>query len=1522
MRIPAPLRRATAALATATLALTTLVAGLAAPAAAAAEVAFSVDDFAGNAIGTRALVPGNYSCTPSGNNTLTMGTGTMKIDARVPDSIGCNYANAQVTWTADSLVNLEQGGADRLELRYRDVTPNQPSAVSFGVAAEDVNGKVASANGLTRNGRAAGDWLTIRYAPAYVGDVAVFSFPSGFDRSRVKKITLFVSATESNRNVSVTFEGIGTNVGEPVYQAPAFAGTDALVFPPSTSTTRTVTVTGNPAPDVSVTSGKPTWMTVTTSKSGSTTTVSLSGNPGTAYADSTITLHADVANALTADATIPVVVPSPVSVTSTGATATLDTVTSASIGTATSTPASSILGPTTGLPPGTSLSMSGSDVRLTGTPTATGTYTVTTTVGNAYRTAPLSTQVVVGSEPTVAAVPDLTVARGEDFEIPITTTGYPAPTVSFEDLPAWASYADGVLSGTAPTTDGSVSVRVSVANAWGTAVDDFTITHGARPTVTAPTTTVVTAGVPTTLPLTVADVSSASATGLPAGLSVVRSSATSVAITGTPTRPTSTSEASGTATISATNPYGTATASWAWTVQAAPVIAAPASAATVVGYPFSDATFTVTGYPTPTLTTSVLDGASLPTGVSFDTSTPGVVTVVGTPTTSGTITVRVTADNGVGSPVSRDMELTTMRPPAFAQSSSMLTVAAGASESLVVEWSGYYAPTLSIRETLPSWLDFDAGTGTFVASPPAGVAGVFGPYHVDASNPAGAASTLVRVTVTAPPSIALQLGGYTGLVDADMTEWTIATFSGHPAPDIEVTDLPPGVVATVADGEVTLTGTPTATGTYSATITATNAHGTDTAQFPLEITAPASLSAPTSLAIPMGVAATLPITVGGYPRPTLEASGLPAGLVLDGAAGTVSGTPTTPGRYTVQLEVTFGSGSIGVDPVTMTLDVTAAPSFAAAPTTTTLRHLVAADVAAFTVAGHPTPTATATGLPAGLTLAQDGSSVRLVGTPAQTGTFEVTVELESVVGTDEAEWTVVVQDPATVDAPSTVTTDVDEAIAPIVVVTGGYPAPTVTADGLPDGLALVTDGSGSRIVGTPTQDGAHTVTLTADNGVGTPASTSVALHVHSTPALGADRTATFPAGTTSTLTLTPTGYPAPSLTTSALPSWLAFDSTTATFTATPDAAHQGADEAVEVTATNTAGTDTLTIDLVVTAAPSAADTDGTTTVRSGAPVDVALTTVTGHPTPTLTASGLPDGLDVALVAGELRLTGTTTATGTHDVELTLANGSAADLTVAWTVVVEAPAGLTGPTDLRLTQDDAVDETFAATGYPVPSVTAAGLPAGLSWIPATGGGRLVGTPRDPGTSTVTLTAHNGVDADAVHEVTIDVEPRAVAVALSVTSAAVGGSLDVRASGLQPDEQVEVWLHSTPRLLARTQADATGELSLRVTVPADTPVGTHTVVVEAASGAIGTATVQVLPAAAPSPTPTPTAPVTDPTDPADPGDEPAPTPAPTSGTEPDDGDDLAVTGSDVVGLLAAGLLVLLSGVVVLAVRRRRV
>ncbi|MFT4285897.1 MAG: putative Ig domain-containing protein, partial [Protaetiibacter sp.] len=843
------------------------------------------------------------------------------------DSEGCTYASAQVRWTAATSVDLQQGGADRVELRYRDVLPNQPSAVSFGLKAVDVNGLQAGAYGLTRNGGAAGDFLTIRYVPAYVGDVAVFSFPPGFDKGHVKSITLYVTATAGNQSVSVTFQGIGTNVGEPAYEAPSIDGPDSYAFAPSTTTTHTFTVAGNPTPDVTVT-GRPAWMSATTSPTAGGTLVTLSGNPGTAYSDTSIHVHADVASSLTADRDLRIVVPSPVTLSSTSSTTRVGTAGPLTLGTATSTPASGIVGTPSGLPAGTSLGMSGTSIVLNGTPTVAGDYTITSTVGNAWATAPFTRTLTVGQVPEVSsAATSAVLVRGEAMApITLTVTGYPAPTLSATGLPSGLTLSPaGVISGT-PTVNGSASVGVTAINGFGTFTAQLTLQVGDRPGVTPPSQGHVVAGTAADLAVATSGTpDTVTATGLPAGLSLSQVSGDWV-VSGTPTRPASSATASGVATITATSIYGTSQATWSWNVDAAPLLAGPTSVSTTVGTALSGAELTATGFPAPTLTVTDTSGdpVSLPAGLSVDASTPGTVRIVGTPTASGTVVVRVTASNGIGTDAVHELTVRALRAPSFADANPALTVEAGESASLTLQWSGHELPTLSTTATLPAWLDLDLATGVVTATPPAGVSGPFGPYAVVATNSTASATAQLTVVVDTPAVIS-SLSDETLQQGIALGATQVGTYAGYPAPTLTVDGVPAGLALVGSNGQLILSGTPTAPGgEYQVTVEADNGIGAPASEvLTITVTVPATLSGPADASFPVGLPASVALTATGYPAPVLSATGLPAGMALS-QAGLVSGIPTVPGTYTVTVGASNGVGAAPT-PVDIEITVREAP---------------------------------------------------------------------------------------------------------------------------------------------------------------------------------------------------------------------------------------------------------------------------------------------------------------------------------------------------------------------------------------------------------------------------------------------------------------------------------------------------------------------------------------------------------------------------------------------------------------------
>jgi len=71
-------------------------------------------------------------------------------------------------------------------------------------------------------------------------------------------------------------------------------------------------------------------------------------------------------------------------------------------------------------------------------------------------------------------------------------------------------------------------------------------------------------------------------------------------------------------------------------------------------------------------------------------------------------------------------------------------------------------------------------------------------------------------------------------------------------------------------------------------------------------------------------------------------------------------------------------------------------------------------------------------------------------------------------------------------------------------------------------------------------------------------------------------------------------------------------------------------------------------------------------------------------------------------------------------------------------------------------------------------------------------------------------------------------------LSTTTVEQGGKLVVSGTGFAPNTSIELWLHSTPVLLAQTDVGATGEFAKEITIPPTTAPGAHKVVVSTSNG----------------------------------------------------------------------------------------
>jgi hypothetical protein len=254
-----------------------------------------------------------------------------------------------------------------------------------------------------------------------------------------------------------------------------------------------------------------------------------------------------------------------------------------------------------------------------------------------------------------------------------------------------------------------------------------------------------------------------------------------------------------------------------------------------------------------------------------------------------------------------------------------------------------------------------------------------------------------------------------GAVEVDLTAPTLAgpttptfttgqagTFTykttGVPTPHLsESGTLPAGVTfVDNGDGTATLAGTPQPNtgGAYPITVTATNGTAPDaTLSVTVTVQQPPTLSGPASADYVVNRAGTpVTFTTTGFPTPHLTETGaLPPGMqFVDNGDGTASviGTPTTAGQYSITV-----TASNGVAPdATRSFTLNVAPPVSVVTTSLPSGQVGVTYSATLTATGGAPPytwSLASGALPAGLTLAPDGTINGTPTGPVGTATFTV-----------------------------------------------------------------------------------------------------------------------------------------------------------------------------------------------------------------------------------------------------------------------------------------------------------------------------------------------------------------------------------------------------------------------------------------------------------------------------------------------------------------------------------------------------
>ncbi|UGX88462.1 putative Ig domain-containing protein [Phyllobacterium meliloti] len=759
------------------------------------------------------------------------------------------------------------------------------------------------------------------------------------------------------------------------------------------------------------------------------------------------------------------------------------------------------------LPPGISLASNGS---LTGTPSAAGTYTFDIVARESSTSSDCNcpffkldtvTVTVANVAPPVANAVSAVVAYNSSANpITLNLTGGAATSVA---VGSQATHGTAIASGTSitytPTAGyaGPDSFTYTATNAGGTSTPATVSITISPPTLAMspasgalPAATVGTAYTQTFTPSggKIPYSYAITAGALPAGLNLNLSNGT---LSGTPSTagPFSFS-ITATDSSTGTGPF-TVTRNYSLTVNPPAPIANPVSATVAYNSSANPITLNITG------------GVAISVAVGTQ-GTNGTATASGTSITYTPITGRAgpdsftyTATNATGTSAPATVTIT-ISPPTLAlapASGALPDATVGAAYSQTFTASGgtaaySYAVTAG---ALPAGLNLNLSNGTLSGTPTTAGPFSFSVTATDSSTGSGPFSVTQNYSLTVDPD-ALILPATTlanGQVGVAYSA-SINPATGGTAPytyALTAGGLPAGVSVSSSGG---ISGTSTAAGTFNFTLTATDsASMTASRSYSLTIAAPTlSMTPPAgTLVLSYGQAYSQAFVASGGTAPynySLSAGALPVGISLN-SAGTLSGTPTQPGLYTVSIRATDSSTGTGA-PFARTQNYVlsvSAPTITVAPATLPNGAAGTPYAATLSATGGAAPynfSLTSGSLPIGVSF---NSAGQFSGTPTASGSFSTTIRATDANGFTAVQvYNWVINAPTIIVAPATLPNGATGTpYAAAVSATGGA-APysfSLTAGSLPVGVSFTSAGQFS---GTPTSSGTFSTTIRATDANG------------------------------------------------------------------------------------------------------------------------------------------------------------------------------------------------------------------------------------------------------------------------------------------------------------------------------------------------------------------------------------------------------------------------------------------------------
>src|SRR3990172_6090679 len=453
---------------------------------------------------------------------------------------------------------------------------------------------------------------------------------------------------------------------------------------------------------------------------------------------------------------------------------------------------------------------------------------------------------------------------------------------------------------------------------------------------------------------------------------------------------------------------------------------------------------------------------------------------------------------------------------------------------------------------------------------------------------------------------------------------------------------------------------------------------------------------------------------------SVASGNLPDGITLDGAIGTLSGTPTTAGTSTFTVRVTDKALNTVTKQffltVYETLAITTSSPLPSGTACATYNQILAAT-------GGLIPynwSVTGGSLPDGMAL--DNATGVISGTPDTTGTFTFMAQVKDANGqTSSKQLSLAISNPLAIPEQALAFGIVGTTYSAALTVSGCFPPYTwsVVAGSLPAGVAL--NSSTGELSGTPTTSGTFCFTIQAADSISVTATRQLCITIYDRLTITTSSLSGGMVGTAYSHTLVAAGGKTPyiwSIAAGSLPAGLTLDSTTGIISGTPTAAVTS-NFTVQVTdANSTTNTKALTISInyaplvITTASPLP---DG----MIGVLYNLTLTATAGK-APYTWSMTLPSGVILTSSTGVISGTPSVAGMFSGTVQVTDANGSTA--TKVLTVTVYPQLAVTTTTLPYGTVGTAYSQTTTASGGKTPytwSITSGSLPASLTIAAATG-----------------------------------------------------------------------------------------------------------------------------------------------------------------------------------------------------------